>query len=242
MIGDSRGIGAATAIRAARNGWDIAVNYVHDAGAATKVARQARDAGVRVMTIQADMNAQDYILRMFETTEAELSPFRDLVTNAGTTGRSTRVEDMSADVMRQVIGLNVIGLMLCCREAVRRMSTGRGGSGGRIVNVASAASRPGGPNEFAHYAASKGAVDSFTLGLAREVASEGVLVNAVSPGMIDTEIHAAAGLPNRAEKAVPGIPIKRVGQAEGVAEAIVWLLSAGASYCAGSIIDVTGGR
>jgi NAD(P)-dependent dehydrogenase (short-subunit alcohol dehydrogenase family) len=149
---------------------------------------------------------------------------------------------MTAEAMRDVIGLNVIGLMLCCREAVRRMSTKHGGSGGRIVNLGSAASRLGGPNEFVHYAASKGAVDSFTIGLSREVAEEGILVNAVSPGMIDTEIHAAAGLPDRAVQAAPGIPMRRVGQPEEVAGAIVWLLGDGASYCAGTIIQVTGGR
>ena len=212
VTGGSRGIGAATAIRAAADGWDVAVNYARDAVAADRVATKVRAAGCKAITVQGDMNEEADILRLFETAEAELGPVKGLVTSAGTTGMGTRVEDMTADAMRQVMGLNVIGLMISCREAVRRMSTKNGGSGGRIVNLGSVASRLGGPNEFVHYAASKGAVDSFTLGLAREVAVEGVLVNAVSPGMIDTEIHAAAGLPDRAVKAVPGIPIRRVGQ------------------------------
>ncbi len=242
VTGGSRGIGAATAVRAAADGWDVAVNYARDAEAADRVALKVRAAGRKATTVQGDMRDEADILRMFEASEAELGPVKGLVTSAGTTGLGTRVEDMTADAMRGVISLNVIGLMLCCREAVRRMSTKNGGSGGRIVNLGSAASRLGGANEFVHYAASKGAVDSFTLGLAREVAAEGVLVNAVSPGMIDTEIHAAAGLPDRAANAVPNIPIRRVGQPEEVAEAIVWLLGDGASYCAGAIIDVTGGR
>ena len=242
VTGGSRGIGAATAIRAAADGWDVAVNYARDGEAADRVARQVRKAGSRSVTIQGDMNEEADILRLFEAAERELGPLKGLVTSAGTTGRSTRVEAMTAEAMRGVIGLNVIGLMLCCREAVRRMSTKHGGSGGRIVNLGSAASRLGGPNEFVHYAASKGAVDSFTIGLSREVAEEEILVNAVSPGMIDTEIHAAAGLPDRAIQAAPGIPMRRVGQPEEVAGAIVWLLGDGASYCAGTIIQVTGGR
>jgi len=242
VTGGSRGIGAATAIKAAAEGWDVAVNYARDGQAADRVALKVREAGQKAITVQGDMNEEADILRLFETAEAELGPVKGLVNSAGTTGMGTRVEDMSAEAMRGVIGLNVIGLMLCSREAVRRMSTKNGGAGGRIVNLGSAASRLGGANEFVHYAASKGAVDSFTLGLAREVAAEGILVNAVSPGMIDTEIHASAGLPDRAMNAVPNIPIRRVGQPEEVADVIVWLLSDGASYCAGAIVDVTGGR
>jgi NAD(P)-dependent dehydrogenase (short-subunit alcohol dehydrogenase family) len=242
VTGGSRGIGAATAIRAAAVGWDVAVNYARDAAAADRVALQVRAAGCRAVAIQGDMNEEADILRLFETAERELGPVKGLVTSAGTTGRGTRVEDMTAEAMRQVMGLNVVGLMLSCREAVKRMSTKNGGAGGQIVNLGSVASRLGGPNEFVHYAASKGAVDSFTLGLAREVAVEGIRVNAVSPGMIDTEIHAAAGLPNRAVNAVPSIPMRRVGQPEEVADVIVWLLGEGSSYCAGAIIDVAGGR
>jgi len=242
VTGGSRGIGAATAVRAAADGWDVAVNYANDATAADRVALAVRSAGQSAITVQGDMSREEDIQRLFEESERALGPVRGLVTSAGTTGRGTRVEDMTAEAMHGVINLNVIGLMICCREAVRRMSTKNGGEGGRIVNLASAASRLGGPNEFVHYAASKGAVDSFTMGLGREVANEGVLVNAVSPGMIDTEIHASAGLPDRAAQAVPNIPIRRVGQPEEVAEAIVWLLGDGASYCAGAIIDVTGGR
>jgi len=242
VTGGSRGIGAATAIRAAAEGWDVAVNYARDAAAADRVALQVRAAGCKAVAIQGDMNEEADILRLFETAERELGPVKGLVTSAGTTGRGTRVEDMTAEAMRQVISLNVVGLMLSCREAVKRMSTKNGGAGGQIVNLGSVASRLGGPNEFVHYAASKGAVDSFTLGLAREVAVEGIRVNAVSPGMIDTEIHAAAGLPDRAVNAVPSIPMRRVGQPAEVADVIVWLLGEGSSYCAGAIIDVAGGR
>jgi NAD(P)-dependent dehydrogenase (short-subunit alcohol dehydrogenase family) len=242
VTGGSRGIGAATAIRAAAEGWDVAVNYARDAAAADRVALQVRAAGCKAVAIQGDMNEEADILRLFETAERELGPVKGLVTSAGTTGRGTRVEDMTAEAMRQVISLNVVGLMLSCREAVKRMSTKNGGAGGQIVNLGSVASRLGGPNEFVHYAASKGAVDSFTLGLAREVAVEGIRVNAVSPGMIDTEIHAAAGLPDRAVNAVPSSPMRRVGQPAEVADVIVWLLGEGSSYCAGAIIDVAGGR
>ena len=242
VTGGSRGIGAATSVRAAGDGWDVVVNYMRDAAAAERVAERVRAAGRRAVTVQADVSGEAGVLGLFDAAQAELGPVRGLVTSAGTTGLATRVEAMAADEMRRVFDLNVIGLMLCCREAVRRMSTARGGPGGAIVNLASAASRLGGPDEFVHYAASKGAVDSFTLGLAREVAREGVRVNAVSPGMIDTEIHAAAGLPDRAAKAAPAIPMRRVGSAGEVAEAVVWLLGDGASYCAGSIVDVTGGR
>ena len=242
MTGGSRGIGAATAIRAAQDGWDVAVNYANDIGAAKNVSEKVRQTGSKSLIIQADMRHEADIFKMFETAEDELGPIKGLVTSAGTTGRTARVEEMTVEAIRGVIDLNVIGLMVCCREAVKRMSTKSGGSGGRIVNLGSAASRLGGPNEFVHYAASKGAVDSFTIGLSREVAQEGILVNAVSPGMIDTEIHAAAGLPDRAVQAVPGIPMRRVGEPEEVAEAIVWLLGDGASYCSGTTIQVTGGR
>ncbi len=242
VTGGSRGIGAATSVRAAEDGWDVAVNYERDAESAARIAERVRAAGRRATTIQADVTREDEVLRLFAETGSALGPVQGLVTSAGTTGLATRVETMSVDEMHRVFNLNVIGLMLCCREAVRHMSTARGGSGGAIVNLASAASRLGGPNEFVHYAASKGAVDSFTLGLAREVAPEGVRVNAVSPGMIDTEIHAAAGLPDRAAKAAPSIPMRRVGSAEEVAEAVIWLLGDGASYCAGTIVDITGGR
>ena len=242
VSGGSRGIGAATAICAAREGWDVAINYAQDENAAISVADQVRSLGRRAIIVKGDMCNEEDIQRLFDDSEKELGPLKGLVTSAGTTGKTVRIEDITVEAINRVMQLNVVGLMLCCREAVRRMSTKNGGGGGSIVNLGSAASRLGGPNEFVHYATSKGAVDSFTLGLAREVAAEGVIVNAVSPGMIDTEIHASAGLPNRAVEAVPGIPIRRVGQPEEVAEAIVWLLSKGASYCAGAIIPVTGGR
>ena len=242
VSGGSRGIGAATAICAAEEGWDVVINYVKDEKAASLVADKVKAIGQRSITVKANMSNEVDIIRMFDETERLLGPVKGLVTSAGTTGKTVRVENITAEAIREVIELNVIGLMLCCREAVKRMSIKNGGAGGYIVNLGSAASRLGGPNEFVHYATSKGAVDSFTIGLAREVAAEGVIVNAVSPGMIDTEIHASAGLPNRAVEAAPGIPIRRVGRPEEVAKAIVWLLSEGASYCAGAILPITGGR
>ena len=242
VSGGSRGIGAATAICAAEEGWDVVINYVKDEKAASLVADKVKAIGQRSITVKANMSNEVDIIRMFDETERLLGPVKGLVTSAGTTGKTVRVENITAEAIREVIELNVIGLMLCCREAVKRMSIKNGGAGGYIVNLGSAASRLGGPNEVVHYATSKGAVDSFTIGLAREVAAEGVIVNAVSPGMIDTEIHASAGLPNRAVEAAPGIPIRRVGRPEEVAKAIVWLLSEGASYCVGAILPITGGR
>ncbi len=242
VTGGSRGIGAAVCRLAAAQGWDVAVNYAGNATAAEQTAETVREAGRRAITVQGDMAEEADILRLFETTERELGAVGGLVANAGITGSITRVEDMTTDAMRSVIGLNVIGLMIANREAVRRMSTKRGGKGGAIVNLSSIAPRIGSPNEFVHYAASKGAVDAWTLGLGREVAGEGIRVNAVAPGMIDTDIHATAGAPDRAQRLGATVPIGRAGTADEVAEAIVWLLSDAARYCVGTILSVNGGR
>ena len=242
VTGGSRGIGAATCRLAAAQGWDIAINYTANATAAEAVAKVVRDAGRRAITVQGDMAKEADILSLFETAEKELGPIGGVVANAGITGKITRVEDMSTAAMQEVINLNVIGMMITNREAVRRLSTKRGGKGGPIVNLSSIAPRVGSPNEFVHYAASKGAVDAWTLGLAREVAGEGVRVNAVAPGMIDTDIHATAGAPDRAARLGALVPIGRAGTAEEVAEAIVWLLSDHAAYCVGTVLEVNGGR
>lgn len=242
VTGGSRGIGAAVSRRAAVDGWDVAVNYAGNAEAAEKTAMAVRAAGRKAITVQGDMAEETDVLRLFETAGRELGPVGGLVANAGITGSITRVEDMTTDAMRAVIGLNVIGLMIANREAVRRMSTRRGGTGGAIVNLSSIAPRIGSPNEFVHYAASKGAVDAWTLGLGREVAGEGIRVNAVAPGMIDTDIHATAGAPDRAQRLGATVPIGRAGSADEVAEAIVWLLSDAARYCVGTVLNVNGGR
>ena len=242
VTGGSRGIGAAVSRLAAARGWDVAVNYATNAEAADSVAASVRDAGRRAITVQGDMAREDDILALFERTERDLGPIAGVVCNAGITGSITRVEDMSYDAMRWVIDLNVVGLMVANREAVRRMSTRRGGTGGAIVNMSSIAPRVGSPNEFVHYAASKGAVDAWTLGLGREVAGEGIRVNAVAPGMIDTEIHAAAGAPDRAARLGATVPIGRAGTADEIAEAVCWLLSDAARYCVGTVLSVNGGR
>lgn len=242
VTGGSRGIGAATCKLAARDGWDVAINYAGNKDAAEAVASEVRAAGRKAIVVQGDVSVEADVIRLFETAETELGPITGLAANAGITGKITRVADMSFEAMQGVINLNVLGLMVQNREAVRRMSTKSGGKGGVIVNTSSIASRLGAPNEFVHYAASKGAVDSWTLGLAREVAGEGVRVNAVAPGMIETEIHASAGAPDRTSRLGPTVPIGRSGTAEEVAEVIVWLLSDAARYTGGAIVEVSGGR
>jgi len=242
VTGGSRGIGASVCRRAAADGWDVAVNYAGNREAAEKVASAVKAAGRRAITVQGDMAREEDILRLFETTERELGPIDGVVCNAGTTGKITRVEDMSTEAMRGVFDLNVIGLMIANREAVRRMSTRRGGPGGVVVNLSSIAPRIGSANEFVHYAASKGAVDAWTLGLSREVAAEGVRVNAVAPGMVDTDIHASAGVPDRAQRLGATVPIGRAASADEIAEAVVWLLSDAARYCIGTVLTVNGGR
>ena len=242
ITGGSRGIGAATAMLAAERGWDVAVNYARDAEAAEGVVAAVRGAGRRALAVQADVADEVQVLAMFERVDRELPPLRALVNNAGIVDVATRVDELTVARLARMFDTNVIGSIVCAREAVRRLSSRHGGPGGSIVNLSSVAARLGAPGQYVDYAASKGAIDTFTVGLAREVATEGVRVNAVRPGVIDTEIHAAGGEPDRARRLAPIIPMQRAGTAWEIATAIVWLMSDEASYTTGSIIDVTGGR
>ena len=242
VTGASRGIGAAAAIACARHGWDVAVNCARDTAAAEAVAAQVRALGRRAIVVQADVADEAAVLAMFARVDAELGPLAGLVNNAGVLDVQARVQDMSVARLQRVFGINVIGSIVCAREAVKRMSTQHGGAGGAIVNLSSVAARLGAPGWYVDYAASKGAIDSFTIGLAREVAMQGVRVNAVSPGIIDTDIHASGGQPNRAHESAALIPMQRPGTADEVAAAIVWLLSDEARYTTGAILDVSGGR
>jgi len=242
VTGGSRGIGAAVARLAARRGFDVVVGYHSDASAASEVVRDACRVGARSVAVAGDVAREEDVVRLFETAERQLGPVGGLVNSAGVTGGFARVEAASAQTVTRVLAVNVVGTILCAREAVRRMSTARGGSGGAIVNVSSLAARLGGAGEWVHYAASKGAVDSFTRGLAREVAAEGIRVNAVAPGIIDTGLHAAAGAPDRADRLGGGSPMRRAGTTAEVAEGILWLLSRAASYTTGAILDIGGGR
>jgi NAD(P)-dependent dehydrogenase (short-subunit alcohol dehydrogenase family) len=242
VTGGSRGIGAAIARLAAARGFDVAVNYRSDEAAALAVVADCRAAGARAVAVRGDMAVEDDILAMFRRVDDELGPLAALVNNAGTTGPLRRVVDIDRDSLMGVLALNVAGYVLCAREAVRRMSTARGGAGGAIVNISSRAATLGNPNEWVHYAASKGATDSFTIGLALEVAREGIRVNAIQPGLIATDIHAAAGVPDRLERLAPNVPIGRAGEAHEVATLALWLLSDEASYVTGAIVPVSGGR
>jgi NAD(P)-dependent dehydrogenase (short-subunit alcohol dehydrogenase family) len=242
VTGGSRGIGAATARLAAEHGWQVAVNYAANSLAADEVVRTIRAAGCTAMAVQADVADETQVLAMFQKIDAKLGPVSGLVNNAGVVDVSARVDEMSVARWRRMFDINVIGTMLCAREAVRRMSTRHGGAGGAIVNVSSAASRLGSPAQYVDYAAAKGAIDAFTIGLAKEVAAEGVRVNAVRPGLIETEIHASGGLPNRVKELQHLVPMQRGGSAEEVAQAIIWLLSDSASYTTMSLLDVSGGR
>ena len=242
VTGGGRGIGAATCILAAQKGWDVAVNYAANADAAQLVVKQIQDAGARAMAVQADVADEGQVLAMFKRVKAELGPLQGLVNNAGVIDVTARLDEMSMARWRRMFDVNVLGSMLCAREAVLQMSTKHGGQGGSIVNLSSAASRLGAAGQYLDYAAAKGAIDSLTLGLAKEVAGEGIRVNAVRPGLIDTEIHASGGLPNRVKDLEHLVPAKRGGSAMEVAQAIVWLLSEEASYTTMSLIDVSGGR
>jgi NAD(P)-dependent dehydrogenase (short-subunit alcohol dehydrogenase family) len=242
VTGGSRGIGAATALLAARSGWQVAVNYTTNSLAADEVVRAIRAGGGTAMAVQADVADEAQVLAMFRSIDAKLGPVTGLVNNAGVVDVSARLDEMSVARWRRMFDINVIGSMICAREAVRRMSTRHGGSGGAIVNVSSAASRLGSPAQYLDYAAAKGAIDAFTLGLAKEVAAEGIRVNAVRPGLIDTEIHASGGLPDRVKDLQHLVPMQRGGSADEVAQAIVWLLSDDASYTTMSLLDVSGAR
>lgn len=242
ITGASRGIGAATARLAARQGYALCLNYHQNEGAASQVLQQVRAAGVSAITIKADVADEGQVLHMFEIVDREFGRLDVLVNNAGMLEQQMRLEQMDAARWTRVLGANVIGSFLCAREAIRRMSTQHGGQGGSIINLSSIAARLGAPGEYIDYAAAKGAIDSMTVGLAKEVAGEGIRVNAVRPGVIHTDIHASGGEPDRIERVKASVPMGRGGQAEEIAEAILWLASEQASYTTGALLDVSGGR
>lgn len=242
VTGASRGIGAATARLAAQKGFDVCVNYNRGVGEAERIVEECRTYGVSAIAAHADVAVERDIVRLFETVDTKLGRIAGLVNNAGILERQTRVEAIDADRLLRVMTANVIGSFLCAREAVKRMSTKHGGAGGAIVNVSSVASRLGSPDEYVDYAASKGAIDAMTIGLSKEVAGEGIRVNAVRPGFIYTDIHASGGEPGRVDRVAGGLPMKRGGQPEEVAAAILWLLSDEASYVTGTFVDLAGGR
>ena len=242
VTGGGRGIGAAAAWCCAQQGWAVAVNYANDRGAAERIVERILGAGGKALVLQADVADESQVLRMFEIIDRELPPLEGLVNNAGVIDQPGRVDGMSLQRLERMFGINVYGTFMCAREAVKRMSTRHGGRGGAIVNLSSAAARLGAPGQYVDYAAAKGAIDAFTLGLAKEVATEGIRVNAVRPGIIETDIHASGGQPDRARQMAPQVPMQRAGSADEVAEAIVWLLSDASSYTTGAVIDVTGGR
>ena len=242
ITGGSRGIGAATALLAAQHGYAVAVNYATHSAAADEVVRKIRAAGGRAFSVQADVAVEKDIMAMFKKIDIEFGRLDALVNNAGVVDQTSRVDAMTLARLQRMFAVNVFGSFLCAREAVKRMSTGGGGIGGAIVNVSSAAARIGSPGQYVDYAAAKGAIDTFTIGLAKEVAAEGIRVNAVRPGIIETDIHASGGLPNRARDVAPQVPMQRAGSAEEVAQSIVWLLSDAASYTTGALLDIAGGR
>jgi NAD(P)-dependent dehydrogenase (short-subunit alcohol dehydrogenase family) len=242
VTGGSRGIGAATALLAAQRGYAVAVNYTANSLAADEIVRQIRAQGGNAMAVQADVGDEAQVMAMFQKIDAKLGRLTALVNNAGVVDVAARVDEMSVARLKRMFDINVVGSFVCAREAVKRMSTRHGGSGGVIVNVSSAAARLGGSGQYVDYAASKGAIDTLTIGLAKEVALEGIRVNAVRPGIIETDIHASGGQPDRARQMAPLVPMQRAGTAEEVAQAIVWLLSNDSSYTTGTLLDVTGGR
>jgi NAD(P)-dependent dehydrogenase (short-subunit alcohol dehydrogenase family) len=242
ITGASRGIGAATARLAARQGYALCLNYHQREDAANQVLEQIRAAGVSAITVKADVADENQVLAMFDVIDREFGRLDVLVNNAGMLEQQMRLEKMDAARWTRVLGANVIGSFLCAREAIKRMSTKQGGRGGSIINLSSIAARLGAPGEYIDYAAAKGAIDSMTLGLAKEVAGEGIRVNAVRPGVIHTDIHASGGEPDRIERVKASVPMGRGGQAEEIAEAILWLASEQASYTTGALLDVSGGR
>jgi NAD(P)-dependent dehydrogenase (short-subunit alcohol dehydrogenase family) len=242
ITGGSRGIGAVTARLAAARGYLVGVNYRANRDAAEQVVASIRDSGGTAVALPGDVASEDHVLRLFAECDRALGPITALVNNAGVVDSKARVDEMSAARLQRMFAVNVFGTMLCAREAVRRMSTKHGGRGGAIVNMSSVASRIGSPGEYVDYAAAKGAVDVFTIGLAREVATEGIRVNAVRPGIVRTEIHASGGQPDRLERIAPLVPMLRPGEPEEIAGAILWLLSDEASYTSGALLDVSGAR
>lgn len=242
ITGSSRGIGAASARLFAANGWAVAINYVSNKAAVEQVAKEVEAYNVPSVVVQADVTKEDEAIRLFETVDNELGTLTSLVNNAGILLPQSRLLGMNAERVNKILTTNVTSCFLCSREAVRRMSTKEGGAGGTIVNVSSIAATLGAPNEYTDYAASKGAIDTFTRGLALEVADEGIRVNAVRPGIIETTIHADGGEPDRPKRLAPLLPMKRSGTPEEVAEAIYWLACEKSSYATGTFIDLAGGR
>ena len=242
VTGGSRGIGAAIAKLLGSNGYSVAINYASDQAAAQKVLDHLTGVGSRSIAIQGDVAREADVLRIFEIAQRELGPIRALVNNAAITGGFARVEDIDGAALGRMLAVNVAGPILCAREAVRRMSTRHAGPGGAIVNISSLAARTGSAGEWVHYAASKGAVNTFTIGLAREVANEGIRVNAVAPGLVDTGLHAANGEPGRLKRVTPSIPMGRAASADEIAQGVLWLLSDAASYVTGTILEIGGGR
>lgn len=242
VTGGSRGIGAACAVRAAKGGWDVAVNYAADEAAARTVVDAVAAEGRRAVAIQGHMGRDAEIAALFDKAEAELGPVTGLVNNAGITGTIAKLADADPQHIRETIDVNLTGAIMVARAAVLRMSTARGGRGGRIVNITSVAATLGSANTYVWYAASKAGLDAFTLGLAQEVVGEGIYVNAVAPGLTDTGLHAHSGTPDRAQQMAPSVPIGRAAAPGEIAEAVAWLLSDAASYCVGSILRVGGGR
>ncbi|WP_108882134.1 SDR family oxidoreductase [Anderseniella sp. Alg231-50] len=242
VTGGSRGIGAACVRLLARDGFDVAVNYARSAAEAEKLAGEVKAMGGHSIAVRADVGSETEVTDMFAHIDEAMPPLAGLVNNAGVLFEKARLEDFDAERINETLRVNVTGSFLCAREAVRRLSTERGGEGGVIVNLSSAAARIGSPNEFIDYAASKGAIDAMTLGLSKEVAGQGIRVNAVRPGLIHTDIHASSGQPDRVERLQGQVPMGRGGTAEEVAESVVWLLSPAASYVNGVLLDVTGGR